>query len=88
VSGIPEALRARFVERCRADLETLEGRPDQGVLHRLAHGLSGAGGTFGHPEISGAAGRIDDVLADGGEPEPGDLDALADALRAVIRSAG
>lgn len=61
-------LRERFVARACEDrtalAEALAGGDADGV-RRIVHGLAGAGGTFGYPEISEAAQRIEDML-DGG----------------------
>jgi HPt (histidine-containing phosphotransfer) domain-containing protein len=85
VSGVPEALRARFAERCRNDLAALESSPSQTELRALAHGLAGAGGTFGHPEISAAAAAIEDVLLAGRAPTDAETQALRDALEQAVR---
>jgi HPt (histidine-containing phosphotransfer) domain-containing protein len=65
------AFRARFIERAAADRDRLaqararlslpEGDPVAAAaeIERLAHGLAGAGGTFGFPEVSVAAEEVE-----------------------------
>lgn len=88
MSGIPEALRLRFVERCRRDLAGLEAGVGDADLRIVAHGIAGTGGTFGHPEISAAAGRVEDALLADGRPTEEELEALKAALRRAITSGG
>lgn len=69
----------RFRERTLADAGELErlgealgrgGGP--GVredIRRIAHRLSGAAGTFGFPDLSKAAGDLEDLIVNG-SPEP------------------
>lgn len=52
------------------------------TAHRLAHSLKGAGTTFGFPEVSEAAGRLEGVLADPGERE-GEVEEILSRLRKV-----
>jgi HPt (histidine-containing phosphotransfer) domain-containing protein len=84
-------LRARFLARCREELALVEraiAEPDMGpgpLLRAAVHRLAGAAGTFGFPAVSDRAGRVDDVLHDGNAPRLADLEALAEALRAVLR---
>jgi HPt (histidine-containing phosphotransfer) domain-containing protein len=82
-------LQARFLERCVGDLQRLEAAlaredlaPDD--LRPLIHGLSGAAGTFGFPEVSAAAGFADDAYAAGGAPNRAQLEAVATAVRRAL----
>lgn len=78
-------LRARFVARIAADrreIEALDARGSAGRLRELAHGLAGAGGTFGFPGISAAAERLE-VALDAGAPAAEPRAALIAALRGV-----
>ena len=69
---IPEKLILRFYERLAREQRLLcayQGNPSavqteagQQELIRLSHGLAGAGGTFGFPEISAAAMVLEDCL--------------------------
>ena len=55
-------LRARFLDRIAADraaLEAAERASDSPEIRRIAHGLAGAAGIFGFPEISEAASAVD-----------------------------
>lgn len=80
-----ELLRARFVERCRTDLERIKGldldHPDLGVI---AHQLSGSAGSFGYPEISDAAAVVDDRIRYGPGPALEDVQSLMQALEKAI----
>lgn len=61
-----EALRARFVERAAADATALRGAWAQGdmeSIRRIAHSLAGNAGMFGQPQLSEAAGALEDALA-------------------------
>jgi len=88
VTDVLAQLREKFVVRCRGDLDQLRALASAGPLdgqaQRLVHGLAGAGATFGFPEISAAAGRVDDALVEGRAPEAGDVDALIVALEAAV----
>ncbi len=79
-----QALRRRFVERCRLDLAVLEhalsGTVEAEVLRATVHRLSGAAGTFGYPDLSRLAGEVDDALIEHGRA---DATQLADLVRAV-----
>ncbi|HZV83374.1 MAG TPA: Hpt domain-containing protein [Brevundimonas sp.] len=83
------ALKARFVARCEGDLArlrilTTEGQPDVAETRMLVHGLAGAGATFGFPDVSTTAGRVDDAYVDGRPPSQADIASLIDALEAVV----
>lgn len=83
-----EAFRARFRDRCAVDLAALEKLINDGVrsgdeLRRIAHGLSGSGGTFGFPGVSDAAAVIDDVLIDRPATDT-ELEGLIAALRDIL----
>ena len=86
-----QELRRRFVERCRGDLKRLdaaqEGESDASVLEDLAHSLAGAGGTFGFPEVSEAAARLDDRFAAGQTPPPDEVAALRHELQRLVDAA-
>lgn len=69
-----DTIQARFIERCRADVQKLselrgssvnlaDGAVDATVV-RIVHGLAGAGGTFGFPDISQQAGDLETLLID------------------------
>jgi HPt (histidine-containing phosphotransfer) domain-containing protein len=78
------ALRARFVERTRAEREELGaalGRMDLPEIRRLAHGLSGSAGIFGFPEISAAAAGLERAVDE--EPE-----AVGPAAKALLHLLG
>lgn len=83
-----QALRRRFIERCRQDLAVLEAALARDVadpaLRATVHRLSGAAGTFGFPELSRIAGAMDDALIEHGRTEPAELARLIDAVRALI----
>lgn len=84
-----EAFRARFRERCGVDLAALEKLMNDGVrsgdeLRRIAHGLSGSGGTFGFPGVSDAAAAVDDALIDRRPATDAELEGLVAALRDVV----
>lgn len=71
-----DSIRARFIERCRDDLQKLRGfrhMSADGIgddtLLRTVHGLAGAGGTFGFPEISQQACGLETLLIDTGSTE-------------------
>ena len=79
------ALRAQFLERCRADLAALAGSsaddPDRGaIVHRLA----GAAGSFGFPALGEAAAILDLARIEGRSPTAEDFDTLIRNLEAAI----
>jgi HPt (histidine-containing phosphotransfer) domain-containing protein len=60
-----DALRARFGERLREDLEQLTramNGPDRIAMHRIAHRMSGAAGMFGYPHLSAKGSALEDAL--------------------------
>lgn len=78
-------LQARFVERCRADLEQLRGLgADHSELGMIAHRLAGSAGSFGYPEISRAAAMVDDHTRSGPGPSSGEVRALIEALEKAM----
>lgn len=82
-------LRARFLTRCEGDLARIErlldGQPlDTGELRALVHGLAGAAGTFGFPDISEAAGDCDDAFALDRLPDRDRVETLANAIRRAL----
>jgi HPt (histidine-containing phosphotransfer) domain-containing protein len=82
-----QALRRRFVERCREDLAVLEaavaGTVATEVLRATVHRLSGAAGTFGYPELSRLVGVVDDALIEHGRADAAQLATLVDAVRVL-----
>jgi len=90
-----EALQRGFLERCREQLRTLEalarrrdpatGEDEHELLARTAHSLAGTGGTFGFPELSGRAARLEQALTGEGGAEPGRVRAALDELVAELR---
>ncbi|NBW11747.1 MAG: Hpt domain-containing protein [Caulobacteraceae bacterium] len=82
-------LRARFRLRAAEDLTRLQAlrqAGDAAELRRLAHGISGAAGTFGFPDLSEAAGRIDDDYVAGQTPTSEAFARLERALEAAAAS--
>ncbi|MGB3290468.1 MAG: Hpt domain-containing protein [Burkholderiaceae bacterium] len=90
-----EKLRGRFRERLARELSLLRGHQStldasgdeaRQDLTRLAHGLAGAGGTFGFPEISAAAADLEDRLRHGNDTQSAskELDALISTVAAAI----
>jgi len=84
------ALRRRFLDRATTESTALEGIASdleagakraqaQQEIRRIAHGLAGAGGTFGFARISICAGELEAFVSD--VPDSPDL---ADACRALI----
>src|SRR4029077_13531254 len=59
------------------------------TFHRLAHSLAGVGATFGFPEITTAARRLESLLkaalATAEPPAPAAVDALLGRLREIAR---
>lgn len=84
------ALKGRFLQRCQADLDRLKlllADPEMAngeEVRMLVHRFSGAAGTFGYPAISDLAGAIDDDFHDGKPVSLQDLDALAEAIAAIL----
>lgn len=80
------SLRARFSERCGADLSRmreLRETSSSDELVRIVHNLAGAAGIFGMSALSSAAAAVDDRFASGRTPEPELLDALEAELAAL-----
>ena len=76
-----ELLRARFIDRCRSDLEQLRGlAPDHPDVGPIAHRLAGSAGSFGYPEISEAAAVVDNRARNGPTPSPEIVRVLIGAL--------
>lgn len=92
-----EELRRYFAGRLPARLAEIEealaaaraarwsGEPLR-TAHRLAHSLKGVGETFGFPEVSELAGRLERVLAGAeiGEAEEGEMETTMGRLRATV----
>jgi HPt (histidine-containing phosphotransfer) domain-containing protein len=59
------ALRARFTERAGREREQLilaVASSDLPEIRRIAHSLSGAGGVFGYPALSGEAQQVEEAM--------------------------
>lgn len=78
------ALRGRFLDRCRGDLEVIRSERDPERLRAVVHRLSGAAGTFGFKELSTEAGEVDDLLVEGKTPSAEVMDGLIARLVATI----
>jgi HPt (histidine-containing phosphotransfer) domain-containing protein len=80
-----EALRSRFVERAATDEAALRsawaGR-DVETVRRIAHSLAGNAGMFGHPQLSEAAGALEEALTPSFSEE--DVARNLDAVFALI----
>ena len=102
-SKVTEDLRRYFAGRLPARLAEAEAARDAArdaawtdepmrTFHRLAHSLSGVGTTFGFPEITAAARRLEGVLkaslATGEPPPPAEVDAHLRRLREIAAAAG
>jgi HPt (histidine-containing phosphotransfer) domain-containing protein len=87
--NIPDSIRSRFIERCGGDLQKLRevrhmsSGTAEDMLVRTVHGLAGAGGTFGFPEVSRKAGELETLLIEKGSAESDRRHAL-DALIATL----
>jgi hypothetical protein len=88
VEQVSADLRRRFVNGLPARLQALEAAQvagDPQALSELAHDLKGAGGSFGHPELSAIGRRLErsglvgDLTATGRELD--ELRAAVDAIR-------
>lgn len=84
------AVRSQFLARCREDVAALQaamadpaGKGRKTLLITI-HQLSGAAGVFGFRAISEMAGELDDALQAGETPEPADVQALVDAVKAIL----
>lgn len=78
------AFRARFLDRCRGELEVLRD-PAHPDFRRTVHGLAGGAGVFGYPRISELADVVDQALADGRVASDADLEALIAEVEAALR---
>lgn len=77
-----------FLERLPARLEELQAAyrsSDFETLKALAHGMRGAGGTYGFAPLSEAAEDLEHRLRDGGAPA--EVDAAFARLRELCRRA-
>ena len=82
-----ELLRARFIDRCRSDLEQLRGlAPDHPDVGPIAHRLAGSAGSFGYPEISEVAAEVDDRARHGPTPSPEVIQTLIKTLEKATTS--
>lgn len=85
-----EALRRRFLTRCRGDLDALQAiacRPDaapsesdRDLLVKVAHSLAGAGGTFGFSGLTERASDVESLLIAEDAPDPGQIRTVLDEL--------
>ena len=67
-----ERLRLRFEARAREDRARLqEAAADQRMddIVRIAHGMSGTAGVFGHGELGEAAQRVEEAIEGGAAPD-------------------
>ncbi len=84
------AVRSNFLARCQRDvavLETALASPDptsRDAIKLTVHRLSGAAGVFGFAAIGVMAAALDDVMQDGEDPEPAEVKALVDAVKAIL----
>jgi HPt (histidine-containing phosphotransfer) domain-containing protein len=81
-------LKLRFATRLEAEQSLLEqalASGDRAELKRLAHGLSGSAGIFGHPD-SGTAAHDLEAAADGGEPLQEAAEALLKLMSLALSS--
>lgn len=77
------AIRARFLDRLRADGEALARAieaKDLGQVETLAHGLAGSAALLGFPEVGAAALAIDTAFGAGIAPSHAQTDALMAAI--------
>ncbi len=75
-------IRARFVERARADLDRIKAGQE---VRFLAHRMAGTAATLGFHDVGALSARIDDQMADG-DADPADLAALISALEVLTRA--
>lgn len=83
------ALRSLFVERCRddvRDIRRLRDRSDMDALGAIVHRLAGAAGSFGFPDISRAALKVDQQIRYDREIPEADVERLL-ALLAEVSTA-
>jgi len=84
------AVRSNFLARCHRDVAALEmalaspGPKSRDIVKLTVHRLSGAAGVFGFKAIGVMAAALDDALQDGGDPEPAEVKALVDAVKAIL----
>ena len=80
-----EALRAQFIDRCRADRERLAApEADDAERAMIIHRLAGAAGAFGYPELSAVAADLDVRIRSGGDVFPAHFEPLNLALSDAI----
>lgn len=83
-----DQLRAAYVPRLRAQLDELDARLGAGEradATRLAHKIAGAAGSYGLPEVSAIARRVEEAL-EGGAACATQV-SLLDSMRAAIPEA-
>lgn len=89
-SEVVAAVRSQFLARCQKDVAALEaamidpGGSGRESLKLTVHRLSGAAGVFGFRQIGEMAAAMDDVLGDGENVKPSEVQALVDAVRAIL----
>lgn len=79
-----EALRAKFVARCREDLDVVRLGSDDPAFRLVVHRLSGIAPMFGFDALGEAATEIDAALIAERSPDPWLVDKLAQALEDTI----
>ena len=80
-----EALRAQFIDRCRADRERLSApEADDAERAMIIHRLAGAAGAFGYPELSAVAADLDVRIRSGADVFPAHFEPLNLALSDAI----
>lgn len=83
------ALKTRFRAFCGQEAVRLRahlaGTPDP-ELQALVHGLAGAAGTFGYPEVGDPAIAIDTLFVEGKTPTNEALADLADRMEKLAAS--
>jgi HPt (histidine-containing phosphotransfer) domain-containing protein len=98
---VTEELRSYFAGRLPARVAEVEAARDAArdgawggealrTFHRTAHSLAGAGATFGFPEVSELAGRLEVLLgrsAPPGEDDRREVDSLLRDLRQIADAA-
>jgi HPt (histidine-containing phosphotransfer) domain-containing protein len=96
-----EELRSYFAGRLPARVAEVEAARDAArdaawggealrTFHRTAHSLAGAGATFGFPEVSELAGRLEALLGRGappGEDDRREVETLLRDLRQIADAA-
>lgn len=79
-----EALRAKFMARCREDLEVVRRGSEDPAFRLVAHRLSGLAPMFGFDALGEVATEVDAAFIAGRSPEARLADRLAQALENTI----